>query len=192
MRCVFGSGFAGGACFSLQRLAGLADLLDPALLVRHPLGHLVPTPLAPVLPILRIVGGLGPIEPGAHFPLQAQLRPAHPLIAHRLVLARVGLHLRTIERHVPELDQPRLLTQQQHLHEQPLQRPQVALAKIARRAKVRPVQSRHRHEVRVRFPDQCDALASREVRLDWSELEDILRPSAVCVAGLSSARAGGF
>ncbi len=141
------SGFAGGSRLGLQLLASLADLLDPALLVRHPLRHLVPAPLAPVLPILRIVGGLGPIEPSPHFPLQSQLRLAHPLITHRLVLARVGLHLRAIVRHAPELDQSRLLTQLQHLHEQPLQGRQVALTKIAHRAKVRPVQSRHRHEV---------------------------------------------
>ena len=67
----------------------------------------------------------------------------HPLIAHRLVLARVRFDLRAVQRDVPELDQPRLLTQPQDLLEQPLQGVQMALAKITHGAKVRSVQPRH-------------------------------------------------
>src|SRR5215211_3097852 len=62
----------------------------------------------------------------------------HALVAHRLVLRRVGLDLGAIERDMPELHQAGLLAQLQNLHEQFAKRLQVPLAKIRDGAEIRP------------------------------------------------------
>ena len=54
----------------------------------------------------------------------------HPLVTHRLMLRCVGLDLRAVQRHVPQLHQTRLLAQRQYLYEQPRQRIQIILAKV--------------------------------------------------------------
>src|SRR4030042_1925941 len=63
--------------------------------------------------------------------------PPPPPVPHRLVLGGVGLDLRPIQGHPPQLHQPRATAQPQHLLEQPRQRPTMALADIADRAEIR-------------------------------------------------------
>jgi len=60
------------------------------------------------------------------------------------VLRRIRLDLGAVERHVPELHQPRLPGQLQHLHEQPGQRREMPPAKLRDGAEVRRV-ARHDH-----------------------------------------------
>ena len=146
-----------GARLGFERLARFPDLRDSLLFVGNPARHLIAAPRSTVQPILRLVGRLRLAEPLANLLFQTLLRLTHPLIAHRLVLARIRLDLRAIQGHVPKLDQPRVLTQRQNLLEQALQSIQVALAKIAHGAKVRSVKPRHRHEVHPLLASACDA-----------------------------------
>jgi hypothetical protein len=68
-------------------------------------------------------------------------------VAHGLVLGGVGPELGAVDRDVPEPDQSGGPTQPEHLLEQAGQRRLMALAEIADRPEVRPVQTRHRHDV---------------------------------------------
>src|SRR5690606_7098871 len=61
----------------------------------------------------------------------------HAAIAHRLVLARVGLHLGAIEGHVPKRLQPSPRTQPKHLKKQPRERVTMLEAKAVDRGPVR-------------------------------------------------------
>jgi len=63
------------------------------------------------------------------------------------VLGGVGLDLRAVERHVPELHQPRRAAQPQHLHEQRAQRREVPAAELRDRAEIGTAHAGHRHEV---------------------------------------------
>ncbi|RWL75890.1 MAG: hypothetical protein EOR69_31230 [Mesorhizobium sp.] len=74
----------------------------------------------------------------------------HALVAHRLVLGRVGLDLGAVERHVPELHQFRLLGKLQDLHEQRSRRLQMPSAEIRDGAEVRRIARHDHHEVRLR------------------------------------------
>src|SRR5271169_4797834 len=74
---------------------------------------------------------------------ELRLRLDHPAIAHRFVFGGVRLDLGAVERDMAELDQSGFPTQPQHLHKQPLQCRAMALAKIADRAEVGPLQCRH-------------------------------------------------
>jgi hypothetical protein len=63
------------------------------------------------------VGLVRGAEQVLHLLRQLRLLLLHPLVAHRLVLGGVGLHLGPVQR-VAELHQPRLLTDPEHLDEQ--------------------------------------------------------------------------
>src|SRR5439155_5613812 len=123
--------------FLLQRPLGLANLLQPG----FPLGQFrrqfVSPPPRAVLPILGRVDGLGLRQQLGYFLFQFLFCLAHPFIAHRLVLGRVGFDLRPVQRYVPQLHQPRGLTQLQNLLEQSGQRLQVTLAKLRQAVVIR-------------------------------------------------------
>ena len=61
----------------------------------------------------------------------------HSLVTHRLVLRRVRLHLRPIERNGTKLHQTGLAAQLQHLHKQLSQHIKVHSPKLAHRGMVR-------------------------------------------------------
>ena len=114
----------------------LPDLLQPA----FPPGQLVGELVGLSLPFLLILGRIrrfGLPQQLFHFRLQLLLGFIHPSIAHRLVLARVPLHLAPVHRDMSQFHQPRLLAQSQRLHEQARQRSQMPLPKFAHRAVVR-------------------------------------------------------
>src|SRR5439155_21547424 len=71
----------------------------------------------------------------------------HALVAHRLVLRRVGLDLGAVERHMPELHQTGRLAQLQNLPEQFAKRLQVTLAEIRDGAEIRCVECYNAHEI---------------------------------------------
>ena len=68
--------------------------------------------------VLVGVGLVGLVEQLLDLYPQAFLVFLHALVRHRLVLARIGFDLRTVYRHMAELDQSRFLAQQQHRYEQ--------------------------------------------------------------------------
>ena len=72
---------------------------------------------------------------------------AHPSVTHRLVLARIGLHLRPIHRQRPELDDARFAGDRHDLHEQRLERRQVLLPKLRDRSVRRKI-ARRQHAIR--------------------------------------------
>ncbi|ESW76192.1 hypothetical protein X772_32340 [Mesorhizobium sp. LSJC280B00] len=121
--------FGGGLGFGLQFGLGLANLLQSLLLVGHPIGHLVAALLAVELVLLPI-GRLRGFEPAVDLGLELRFPLLHALVAHRLVLGRVGLDLGAVERHVPELHQSRLLGKLEDLHEQRSQRLQMPSAEL--------------------------------------------------------------
>lgn len=116
--------------FGFQFRLGRPDLLDPALAPRQLLRQLVAaTPLA----ILRILGRihiLGLLEQRLDLRFQPRLGLSHARVTHRLMLARVGLDLGSIDRHMAQLHQTGLFAQQQGLREQPRKRLQMTLAKL--------------------------------------------------------------
>ncbi len=124
-----------------------ADARQPRLLVGDPVRHLVAAPLGTVLGIPGGIRSLGPRQPVPDLTRQRRLGLAHPAVAHRLVLARVGLEPGAVERDVAEPDQPRLPAQPQDLHEQRRQRLEMALAEVADGAEIRPLHAGHRHHV---------------------------------------------
>ena len=131
----------------LQLRLGLADALQPTLLVGHPVWRLVAPPVRAMLDILGLVRRIGLREPSGDLRRQLRFGRLHPPVAHRLVTVGVGLQLGSVRRHMAQLHQPRRLAQPQHLHEQVGQGRQMPLAEVADGAEVRPVQARHRHHV---------------------------------------------
>lgn len=63
------------------------------------------------------------------------------------MLRGIGFEFSPVKGHVPQCHQPRLLAQREDLREQLAQRPQMALSKVADRAKVGRLPRRHSHEV---------------------------------------------
>lgn len=86
-------------------------------------------------------------DPIGEFALQGRLGRPHPPIAHGLVLGGAGPDLGAVQGHMPKPHKPGLLAELQDLHEQPLQRFEMALAEVADRAEVRLIQGSDRHEV---------------------------------------------
>src|ERR1039458_4575041 len=87
----------------------------------------------PILAVLRILFGIGLFGGGQQridLLLQARLGLVHVLVAHRLVLAGVGLDLGSIEGHMAQLHQSSLGTQQQSLCEKTRERIQMTLAEL--------------------------------------------------------------
>ena len=95
--------------FLLQRRFGFRDLLQAALAPRHFAGQFVaPFPFA----IQRIFGGIGfrrLRQQLFHFRSQLLLFLLHAVVAHRFVLARIGLQLGAVDGHMPQLHQPRFV-----------------------------------------------------------------------------------
>ena len=93
----------------LQSGFGLRDLLQTAFSPRHLAGQVI----APVsFAIQRILGGVGFLrlrQKLFHFRPQLFLFFLHAAVAHRFVLARVGLKLCAVDRHMPQLHQPRFI-----------------------------------------------------------------------------------
>lgn len=83
--------FSIGLCLGLQFGVGGADAGEPLLLVVHPVGRLVATPVRAEFGILCRVGGFRPVEPGRHLDSQRVLSLAHAGVAHRRVLRCVRL-----------------------------------------------------------------------------------------------------
>ena len=130
-----------------------ADLLGALLLVGDPSRHLLAALVRPESGVLAGVRRRRLVHPTRDlgFPFLGAL--GHPLVAHRLALGGVGFDLRSVQRHMAELDQARLSAQLQHLRKQRGERLQTPLAEVADRAEVRDVQPDDAHEV--------DALARR-------------------------------
>ena len=120
----------------LQRLLGLANLLQPRLPALQLLGQFVARLLGPVARVLRRVDCFGFGQHLLHLGRQLWLAVLDPPVTHGLVLGGVGLHLRAVERHPTQLHRPALERHPQHLLEQPLEGFQVDLAKIRDRAEV--------------------------------------------------------
>lgn len=84
---------------------------------------------ATVLPVLGSVDRRRLREQASDLSGQLLLPFAHVVVAHRLVLGCVRLHLRPVQGHVAQLHQASLLAQLEYLEEQVLQCLQVTLAK---------------------------------------------------------------
>ena len=97
--------------------------------------------------VLLRIGRLGSSKPAVDLGLEFSLTFLHALIAHRLVLGRVRLDLRTIERHMSELHQPRLFRKLQHLHEQSSQSLQMPSPELRYRTEIRRIPRHDHHEV---------------------------------------------
>jgi hypothetical protein len=77
----------GGFGLRLQLGFGLAYLIEPPLLVGHPIGHLIAALLAVEL-VLFCIGGFGRGQPAVDLGLKLGFPLLHALIAHRLVSRR--------------------------------------------------------------------------------------------------------
>ena len=87
---------------------------------------------------LGCIGALGALQQGLDLRLEFTLGLLHALVAYCLVAAGVGLDLGAVDGHSAQLDQPHLLGQLDHLHEQigqllQVQRPEVARAQHPKR-----------------------------------------------------------
>ena len=181
--------FGGRLGFGLERGLGLPDLLQPLLLVGHPIGHLVAALVAVEL-VLLLIGRLRGFKPAVDLGLQLRFPLLHALVAHRLVLGRVGLDLGAVQRHVPELHQSRLRGKLQHLHEQRRQRLQMPSAELRDGAEVRRVARHDHHEVRPLNrrpgdpPRRVDAarVAMQKQRRHHARIERWLAQHAPCSA----------
>src|ERR1017187_4673695 len=132
-------------CPLLKHFLGFLDLGQPSLASPQFLRQLVAS-LAAVLTIFLLVGGLGLLQQLLHFFLQLRLLLLHPAVAHRLVLAGVGLQLRSVQRHPAQLDRAALQRHRQDLLKQFLQRGDVNLTKVRDRPEVRLVARRQHFE----------------------------------------------
>jgi hypothetical protein len=72
----------------LELRLGGPNALEPALLVGHPVRHLVAPAVDAVLRILRRVGRRRPVKPVPNFGGKSRLLLDHPFVAHRLVVLR--------------------------------------------------------------------------------------------------------
>jgi hypothetical protein len=149
-RCGSGGGLeacalaAASLCF--QGGFGFPDPLQAAFPPPELFGQLVPRAVRPVAGVLRGIHAFCPLQQHADLLGQAGLLLGHAPIAHGLVLAGVGSDLRPVQRHVPQLDQPRLPSQPQHLVEQLAQGLEVPPAKLAQGPEVGGVARRQHPE----------------------------------------------
>ena len=82
------------------------------------------------------VGGFGLLQQLLHLGPDLLVLLLHPVVAHGLVLAGVGLHLRTVERHPAQFHRPGLQSNLQYLLEHSRQRLQMDLSEIGYSAEV--------------------------------------------------------
>jgi hypothetical protein len=117
-------------CGQLKAQLGLADLLQAALAARQLLGQFIAAPSLAVLRILFNIGLFGVGQQRIDLLLQARLGLVHVLVAHRLMLAGLGLDLGSIAGHMAQLHQSSLGTQKQSLRERTRERLQMTLAEL--------------------------------------------------------------
>src|SRR4029077_11957753 len=91
---------------------------------------------APVLVVLALVGFIRSKQQRLDLRGQTLVFFFHPPVAHRLVFARVGLHLGAVQRDMPQGAQSCSSTQLEHLNEQARQRIAVLEAERVDRRKV--------------------------------------------------------
>ena len=116
---LFGQFLGSLACrLRFQRGFRFADLLQPCLSTSELLRKLIDPLVFAVQLVLALIDELSLLQQLSHFVFELLLALEHPLIALRLVLARVGSHLCPIERDVAQLHQTHFLAHPQHLHEQ--------------------------------------------------------------------------
>ena len=122
-----GLGTLAGSLF--QRRLGFADFLKTLLPALQFSGQFIATASLAVLGIILVVGLLGSCKQRCDLLLKTLLRLPHPLVAHCLVLRRVGFDFGAIQRDVSQLDQTQLSGHLKHLHKETGKRLQMALAK---------------------------------------------------------------
>ena len=143
----FGLGLFGSRLrLGCQRRHGFPYLLQPTLSKGQLLRQLISTLVFAVPPVFLIIRCLGLSQQLRYLRRQLRCLLLHPLVTHRLMLRCVGLDLRAVQRHVPQLHQTRLLAQRQYLYEQPRQRIQIILAKVGDGPEVRCVVRRQHPE----------------------------------------------
>ena len=143
----FGLGLFGSRLrLGFQRRHGFPYLLQPTLSKGQLLRQLISTLVFAVPPVFLIIRCLGLSQQLRYLRRQLRCLLLHPLVTHRLMLRCVGLDLRAVQRHVPQLHQPRLLAQRQYLYEQARQRIQIILAKVGDGPEVRCVVRRQHPE----------------------------------------------
>lgn len=140
-------GRTGPPRFLLKREPLLPDPLPP----RLPAFHLRRYALVLVLslaqaPVVSRVGLLRGLQQLVDLLLQPGLPLLHPGVAHRLVLARAGLHLGAVYVDVLALHHPRRLTEAQNLKEQCFQLPKVPAPETGDDGEVRLVVPAHHPE----------------------------------------------
>ena len=110
-----------------------------------------PPNLRPQACVLGLVNRIRLTQQRLDLAFQARFLFLHPVVAHRLVLARVRTHLRPVDRQLPQARQTQLLRQTHHLHEQRLEILQVPTPKLAQRPVLRKVPRRQHPERHVLF-----------------------------------------
>ncbi len=108
--------------------------------------ELIAPDVRPQRRILRRVAGVGLRRERGDLLTQPPLFVSHPSVTHRLVLARIGLHLRPSTASAPSCTTPASRAICHHLHEQRLERGQVLLPKLRDRSVRRKV-ARRQHAI---------------------------------------------
>ena len=134
------------ALFASYSYHGFITDRDGETLKGQLLRQLISTLVFAVPPVFLIIRCLGLSQQLRYLRRQLRCLLLHPLVTHRLMLRCVGLDLRAVQRHVPQLHQPRLLTQRQYLYEQARQRIHIILAKVGDGPEVRCVVRRQHPE----------------------------------------------
>ncbi len=119
-----------GTSLGFERRLRLADARKATLAPTKLLRQFVSAHPNTVARILARISCLRLAKQALDLLVQPALLAQHALVAHRLVLARIGLDLGAVNRHMAKLHQPRTPAQLQHLHEQPLNVLPVHLAKL--------------------------------------------------------------
>ena len=101
--------------------------------------------------VLRLVNLVRLAQQRRDLALQPLFLFLHPVVAHRLALARVRSHLRPVDRQLPQPRQPQLLRQTDHLHEQRLEILQMPTPELAQRPMLRKTARRQHPEPHVLF-----------------------------------------
>ena len=116
--------------FLLERRFGFRDLLQATFAARHLAGQIVATVSFAVQRIFGRVGFFRQRQQPFHFRPQLFLFLLHAVVAHRFVLAGVGLKLCPVDGYMPQLHQSRSVAELKHLREHLPQHWQVQPTKI--------------------------------------------------------------
>ncbi len=121
-----------------RRLDRRPPILPPPQLRRQ----LVPANLLPKPPILLLIHARRRRRQRLNLLTQPRLLPKHPVVTHRLPLARVRTNLRPVDRKRPQANQPHLPRQPNHLQKQGMKVRQMTPPELADRPMVRKVPRR--------------------------------------------------